>query len=107
MFNTVRGQSSGSSIGRVKEKDFFLTKGDGLALPAMPLVIGNTVQWAKKNIWRFRRFPCRLLRLLERIGVKSLFAVVGIGGKIILDYVIRRLDALSAGLKWIEGLNFR
>jgi hypothetical protein len=24
-----------------------------------------------KNIWRFRRFPCRLLRLPKRIGLKS------------------------------------
>ena len=30
---------------------------------------------------------------------KVLFAVVGTGSKIILDYVTRRLDALSAGLK--------
>ena len=52
-----------------------------------------------QNIWRVRRSPCRLLRLLERIGLKSYLRVVGIGSKIILDYVIRRLNALSAGLK--------
>ena len=28
---------------------------------------------ALKNIWRFRRFPCRLLRLPKRIGLKSYF----------------------------------
>jgi hypothetical protein len=39
---------------------------------------------------------------------KVLFAVVGTGSKIILDYVIRRLDALSAGLKSRLGeLNLR
>ena len=39
---------------------------------------------------------------------KVLFAVVGTGSKIILDYVTRRLDALSAGLKnRLEGINLR
>ena len=40
-------------------------------------------------------------------GTLVLFAVVDTGSKIILDYVIRRLDALSAGLKPVEGLNLR
>jgi len=38
---------------------------------------------------------------------KVLFAVVATTSKIILDYVIRRLDALSAGLKPVERLNLR
>src|SRR4029077_16169085 len=58
-----------------------------------------------KNICRFRRSPCRLLRLPKRIGTKVLVAVVGTGSKVILDYVIRRLDALSADLKPVERLN--
>ena len=51
--------------------------------------------------------PCRLLRLLKTHWTKVLFAVVGTGSKIILDYVIRRLDALSAGLKLVGRLNLR
>ena len=40
-------------------------------------------------------------------STKVLFAVVDTGSKIILDYVIRRLDALSAGLKnRLGGLTF-
>jgi hypothetical protein len=38
---------------------------------------------------------------------KVLFALVGTGSKIILDYVIRHLDAFSAGLKdRLKGLTF-
>jgi len=60
-----------------------------------------------KNIWLFRRSPCRLLRLPKRIGLKSYFRLVGTAGKIIVDYVIRRLNALSAGLKnRLKGLTF-
>jgi hypothetical protein len=55
------------------------------------------------NIGRFRRFPCRLLRLWTKV----LFAVVGTGSKIIVDYVIRRLYAFSASLKnRLKGLIF-
>jgi hypothetical protein len=60
-----------------------------------------------KNIWRFRRSPCRLLRLPERIGLKSYLRLSALVSKIILDYVIRRLDAVSAGLKPVEMLNLR
>jgi len=42
--------------------------------------------------------PFASLRLLTHWN-KVLFAVVGTRSKIIFDYVIRRLDALSAGLK--------
>ena len=44
---------------------------------------------------------------LSTYWTKVLFAVVGTGSKIILDYVIRRLDAVSAGLKPVERLNLR
>ena len=42
--------------------------------------------------------------MLDR-WTKVLFAVVGTGSKIILDYVTRRLDAFSTGLKNRLGLN--
>src|SRR5580765_6667068 len=67
---------------------------------------GSTAPGRFQNIWRFRRSFCRLWRLPKRIGLKSylrLSALVVISP----DYVIRRLDALSAGLKnRLEGLTF-
>jgi hypothetical protein len=53
--------------------------------------------------------PIRLLSLAapSTYWTKVLFAVVGTGRKIILDYVIRRLDAVSVGLKnRLKGLTF-
>jgi hypothetical protein len=63
--------------------------------------------WVLQKQLAISPIPCRPLRLPKRIGLKSYFAAVGIGSKIILDYVIRRLDALSAGLKPVERLNLR
>ena len=45
---------------------------------------------------------CVALHKMHR--TKVLFSVVGTDSKIILDYVIRRLDALSAGLtNWLKA----
>ena len=43
----------------------------------------------------------------KRIGLKSYWRLFGIAGKIIIDYVIRRFNASSAGLKKLVGLDFR
>ncbi len=44
----------------------------------------------------------------KRIGLKSHIRLVGSAGKIMFDYVIRRLNALSAGSeKPVGGLNLR
>ncbi len=52
MFNAGRGQSSGSSIGRVKKRIFFWPKG-WLPLPGMPpLSLGNTAQCARHEMLR-------------------------------------------------------
>ena len=53
-----------------------------------------------------QQFWSSSLRLLKH-WTKVPFAIVGTGGKIILDYVIRRLDALSAGLKTGGRLDLR
>ena len=54
-----------------------------------------------KNLLDFRR----TLAITNK--TKILFAVVDTGSKIILDYVIRRPNALSVGLKPVERLNLR
>jgi hypothetical protein len=50
-------------------------------------------------IRRFRRLPCRLLRLPKRIGLRSHIRLSGVLVKNVLDYVTRRFNASSAGLK--------
>ena len=61
-----------------------------------------------KNIRRSSPIPLAVyLRLPKRIGLKSYLRLSALVSKIILDYVIRRLDALSAGLKnRLKGLTF-
>src|SRR4029077_5910595 len=53
---------------------------------------------ASKNIWRFRRFPCRLLRLTKRIGLRShrrLSAVLVKMSRITLTFIRRFKYALE------------
>jgi hypothetical protein len=57
-------------------------------------------------IRRFRRFPCRLCGS-QTHWTKVPYTAVESAGKIILDYVIRRLNGSSARLKMPLGLDLR
>ena len=47
------------------------------------------------------------MQLCVSYWTKVLFAAIGVGSKIIVDYVIRRLNALlTLGKGWLKGLTF-
>src|SRR4029077_17105305 len=60
-----------------------------------------------KNIWRFRRFPCRLLRLPKRIGLKSYLRLSAL---VVRSSSITSSDASThfrPGERVVERLNLR